>query len=78
MTATSYYLQGLTVIFYLLAGWFWMISALSPSKPIAPADLPTFRARWNARAAICTGIAALMQAIYFLVYLPPSIVQSGP
>jgi hypothetical protein len=42
------------------------------------ADLLVFRARWNARAALCAGLAALTQGVYFFVYFPPSVIHSTP
>jgi hypothetical protein len=70
----NYLLQAVVVIFSLLAGWFWMVSATGyplefrfrPARRIDQTHLPIFQSRWNARAAFCASVAAIAQALLFL------------
>jgi hypothetical protein len=73
--SATYLLQAAVVVFSLLAGWFWMVSATGysiqfrigrPAHRIDPAHLPVFQTRWNARAAFCASFAAIAQALLFL------------
>jgi hypothetical protein len=68
-------LSALVVLFSLGAGGFWMASAYGytvvwpwqTSKPVPPSELAAHQAYWNARAALCAAIAAIAQALLFLI-----------
>jgi hypothetical protein len=71
-----FFLNFLVVLFSLLAGGFWLASALgrtisfqkpwTASQPVPPNDLPAHQSYYNARAALCASVAAIAQAILFL------------
>jgi hypothetical protein len=79
-------LQALVAIFSLLAGLFWMGSGYGraiwppwkPSMPVALDKLPAHQSYWNARAALCASIAAICQAVLFLVEHWARIVSTNP
>jgi hypothetical protein len=62
------------VIASLFAALFWIVSAVGKtlewpwnSPKAVPADkLATHQAKWNANAAVCAGVAAIIQAVLFL------------
>jgi hypothetical protein len=70
----AFFLNFLVVLFSLLAGGFWMASALGrtitplskPSTDVPPEQLPAHQALWNGRAALCAAGAAIFQAFLFL------------
>jgi hypothetical protein len=71
----GFLLSALSALFSLLAGGFWMAAAYGKSvefpwqqpRRIALAGMPEHQAKWNGRAALCASIAAISQAILFLV-----------
>ena len=71
-------LQFAIVLFSLLSGGFWLASATGrafdwpwrKAVKVPPEDLPAHQSRWNAKAAGCAAIAAIAQAIFFLLEHP--------
>ena len=71
----SFILSFLVVLFSLGAGGFWMASATGhtvvwpwqTSKPVPASERAAHQAYWNARAALCAAIAAIAQALLFLI-----------
>ena len=71
----SFALSAFGAPFSMLAGGFWMAAAyghtvfplLDAPMPVSESDLPAHQAKWNARAALCASIAAILQAFLFLV-----------
>jgi hypothetical protein len=72
----TFFLNFLVVLFSLLAGGFWLASALgstinflkpwTPSHPVPPNDRLAHQTYYNARAALCASVAAIAQAFLFL------------
>jgi hypothetical protein len=70
----NFLLQAGVIVFSMFAAVFWLASATGrsvgfpwqPTRPVTPADRSTHQAYWNARAALCAGIAAVLQASAFL------------
>jgi hypothetical protein len=68
-------LGALSAMFSLLAGGFWMAAAYG--RTVVPpwgettivheADLSAHQTKWNARAALCASIAAILQSVLFMV-----------
>lgn len=80
MLHVVFLLKSAVVIFSLLAGGFWIAAATNrivsflPWKPVRQiplAEIPTHQAKFNARAAICASIAAVAQAVLFLLIENP-------
>jgi hypothetical protein len=75
----AFLLNAFVVLFSLLAGWFWMLSALGfaieppwrDPHPVESAERPAHQYRWNVRAASCTALAAVFQALLFIYNSPP-------
>jgi hypothetical protein len=71
----SFPLQAFSAIFSLLAGGFWMAAAYGytvtmpwdVSRPVPESELAIHQRKWNARAALCAAIAAILQALTFIV-----------
>jgi hypothetical protein len=71
----SVLLSALGAIVSLMAGGFWMAAAYGhtvdppwrETKRVSAVDLPAHQAKWNARAALCAAVAAMLQALLFLV-----------
>jgi hypothetical protein len=71
----SFPLSAFSAIFSMLAGSFWMAAAYGrtvdppwrDTKVVSEADLPAHQAKWNARAALCASVAAILQTFLFLV-----------
>jgi hypothetical protein len=67
--------QAFTVIVSMVAALFWMSAAFGrtvewpwrETKTVMPDDLPAHQAKWNAWAALCAGVAAVSQAIAFMI-----------
>jgi hypothetical protein len=76
----AFILQALVVMFSLLAGGFWAKSAGVPIPNVTAGtswggsgpfpDALKEQARWNRYAAISAAIAAVVQAVQFLVQNP--------
>jgi hypothetical protein len=68
-------LSALSAIFSMLAGGFWMAAAYGYtvgmpwdiSQPVPETELGAHQRKWNARAALCAAIAAILQALLFVV-----------
>lgn len=77
----TFILQALVVIFSLLAGGFWTKSASIPLPNIVESltldgsgaypDALSLQARWNKYAAISAALAAVFQALLFIVETRP-------
>lgn len=76
MRLVLFVLQALVIIFSLLAGGFWMSAAtgrpITPflwqePRPIPPEGIRDHQAKWNAWAAFSASLAAIAQAILFLL-----------
>jgi hypothetical protein len=71
----EFHLQAIVALFSMFAGIFWMASAYGrtvvppwkTSGPVPETDLATHQTKWNGRAALNASIAAIAQAISFLV-----------
>jgi hypothetical protein len=74
----GFLVQAIVVLFSLLAGWFWMVSAtgypissrFGRAERVEPPDLAPFQSPRNASAAFCAAVAAIAQAAVFLLAHP--------
>jgi hypothetical protein len=68
-------LGALSAIFSMLAGGFWVAAAYGYtvgmpwdiSQPVPETELAAHQRKWNARAALCAAVAAILQALLFAV-----------
>jgi hypothetical protein len=77
-------IEALSAIFSILAGGFWISAAYAMTevtwpwrtpRPVPEVDRPRHQLIWNRRAAVCAAIAAILQAVLFLVTKAPLLFQ---